>query len=92
LLANNAQNTANDATNRANNAQNTANEALNGANNAQNTANNAQGTADKASICNKKIAIKSVNGGYLSDRNDEGGVGRFVGAISTWEEYTIICR
>jgi Alanine-zipper, major outer membrane lipoprotein len=86
----NAQNTANDAVNRANSAQNTANDAVNGANNAQNTANDAVNRANDASVWNKKIALKSVHGGYLSDRNDDGGDGRFVGGLGAWEKFTVI--
>jgi hypothetical protein len=90
--ANNAQGTANDAVNRANNAQGTANDAVNRANNAQGTANDAVNRANNASICNKKIALQSVHGGHLSDRNDNGGDGRFVGGgIGSWEELTVIC-
>jgi prefoldin subunit 5 len=87
-----AQATADDAINRANNAQNTANDGVNRAINAQNTADIAVSKADGASLCNKKIALQSVHGGFLSDRNDDGGNGRFVGALGSWEEHTVICR
>jgi Alanine-zipper, major outer membrane lipoprotein len=88
----NAQGTANIAVGKADTAQGTANIAVGKADTAQGTANIAADKADNASICNKKIALKSFHGGYLSDRNDAGGDGQFVGTLGAWEELTVICR
>ena len=47
---------------------------------------------DNATICGKVIALRSENGGVLSDRNDSGGDGRFISEpVGSWERFTVEC-
>lgn len=89
---NDALGSANDATEKANNAESIASAAIDKADAAFNRASDAMSRADDAFIYDKKIALQSVHGGHLSDRNDDNGDARFVNTIAAWEEFTVIRR